>query len=424
MVEAALPDDRKPASAPPAGFVERLRAVHLQMVEAVLGGEGLGTVATLAADAVGAPVAICVPRLGISVASPDAPPAIVDEVARYVGDRTRDRPAEVPSALQSEIPITSGDEVVGAVVLISSPTAREPAAPEAAEFLHLAAVASLTEVAIEEAREEVEQNLRGSFLEDLRSRPDLEPREIVRRAGRLGCDLSRGAVVLCAELTTDRPRHVVATICGEYPGALAQHMDGVPATGTGAAVAPAGRVYALLPATGGDEAPEATLEAARRLAGRLQRHGTVGLSSFYTDPGEFGRAIQEAELVLDVLRQSDGMGGNPIQDIGTGTYRLLFRVLASHPEEVRSFYEDTVAPLVRYDEQYRTDLVGTLEAYLDQNCNMNATAAAIYAHRHTVAYRLDRVRELTNLDPMLSEDRERLGLGLKAYRIIAPRLPR
>jgi hypothetical protein len=28
------------------------------------------------------------------------------------------------------------------------------------------------------------------------------------------------------------------------------------------------------------------------------------------------------------------------------------------------------------------------------------------------------------LDPMQSEDRERLGLGLKAYRIIAPRLPR
>ena len=49
---------------------------------------------------------------------------------------------------------------------------------------------------------------------------------------------------------------------------------------------------------------------------------------------------------------------------------------------------------------------------------------AIYAHRHTVAYRLDRVRELTGLDPTQSEDRERLGLGLKAYRIIAPRLPK
>ena len=170
-----------------------------------------------------------------------------------------------------------------------------------------------------------------------------------------------------------------------------------------------------------DDAPEATLTVARRLATRLQRHGIVGLSSFYADPAELGRAIQEAELVLDVLRRSDV----PIaEEIGTGTYRLLFRVLASHPEEVRSFYDDTVAPIVAYDDQYATDLVGTLEAYLEQNCNMNATAATIYAHRHTVAYRLERVKELTGLDPMVSEDRERLGLGLKAYRIIAPRLPR
>jgi DNA-binding PucR family transcriptional regulator len=99
-------------------------------------------------------------------------------------------------------------------------------------------------------------------------------------------------------------------------------------------------------------------------------------------------------------------------------------VLASHPQEVRSFYEDTVAPLVRYDAQYSTDLLGTLSAYLGNNCNMNATAQSIHAHRHTVGYRLDRVRELTGLDPLRSEDRERLGLGLKAYRIIAPGLPR
>ena len=35
---------------------------------------------------------------------------------------------------------------------------------------------------------------------------------------------------------------------------------------------------------------------------------------------------------------------------------------------------------MRYDDQYGTDLVATLEAYLDHDCNMNATAAAIYAH--------------------------------------------
>jgi hypothetical protein len=31
---------------------------------------------------------------------------------------------------------------------------------------------------------------------------------------------------------------------------------------------------------------------------------------------------------------------------------------------------------------------------------------------------------MTGLYPFRSEDRERLGLGLKAYRIIAPSLPR
>ena len=386
-------------AAAPAPLVERLRVVHLKMVDAVLSGEGLGRVAELAAEAAGSPVAIVIPRLGPAALSPGVQ-ADVGALRRYVGDRARGRPASVPPGIGGEVPIASGDETIGRVLLLGEPD------EEGLEFLHLAAVACLTEVAVEEAREEVEQNLRGSFLEELRSRPDMDPVEIVRRAGRLGCDLSRGAVVLCAELTTDRPRHVVATIAGEYPGALAQHMED--------------RVYAVLPA----ETPESTQAAARELATRLQRHGIVGVSSFYGDPAELSRAIQEAELVLDVLRRSDGEGGPIPEDIGRGTYRLLFRVLASHPEEVRSFYEDTVAPAVRYDDQYATDLVGTLEAYLDRNCNMNATAAAIYAHRHTVAYRLDRVKELTGLDPMQSEDRERLGLGLKAYRIIAPRLPR
>jgi sugar diacid utilization regulator len=398
-----MPQPRLQPDSGSTGLVARLRELHLQMVDAVLGGEGLGRVAQLVSGVVGGPVAILVPRLAVAAVYPQD--AEIGAVRRYASDRIKDRPSSIPDSLVAEAPIQSGDEMLGLVALLRGPG---EVSLDATEFLHLAAVASLTEVAVEEAKEEVEQNLRGSLLEELRSRPDLDSREVVRRAGRLGCDLSRGAVILCAELTTDRPRHVVATISGEHPGALAQHMDD-------------SRVYALLPAVGADDAPERTLEAARRLATRLQRHGTVGVSSFYADPADLSRAIQEAELVLDVLRQSDA----PIaEDIGTGTYRLLFRVLASHPEEVRSFYEDTVAPIVRYDDQYRTDLVGTLEAYLEQNCNMNATAATIYAHRHTVAYRLDRVKELTGLDPMQSEDRERLGLGLKAYRIIAPRLPR
>jgi sugar diacid utilization regulator len=375
-------------------LVEHLRSVHLEMVGAVLGGHGLERVAMLAGEAAGAPVAIVVPRLGVAVGASG-------ELRGYVADRLRGRSVATPDAVSLEVPITSGDTAVGAILLLGD------AGDDAAEYLSLAAVASLTELAIADARDEVERNVRGSFLEDLRGKVEQDGPDVVRRAGRLGTDLSKGAVGLCAEIDGGRPRHVATSIGADHDGALAEWLPDD------------GRVIALLPALAGGAEP--TLASARRLATRLSEHATIGLSSFHADPADAGRALQEAELVLDVVRRS----GTPIaEDIGSGTYRLLLRVLASHPEEVASFYEDTIAPLVAYDAQYGTDLVGTLEAWFEHDCSASATAAAIFAHRHTVSYRLERVRELTGLNPGASEDRERLGLGLKALRIVGPELPR
>lgn len=360
------------------------RGAHLEMVGAVLAGDGLERVAEIASAHAGAPVAVIVPRLG-------APVEAWAILERYVGSRLAGgRPARPPE-VAAEVPIASGGKELGAVLLLG------PGRPDAGEYLHVAAIAALTEIAVAEARDETEQSLRGSFLEELLTRDETDARDVVRRAARLGCDLSRGCVALCADPGDRSPGRLLAAIASERHGALAQTVGG--------------RVYALLPGE---------LDEARAVASRLGRQATVGLSSFYADPADARRALEEAELVLGVT----AAGGAADDGIGGGTYRLLFRVLASHPEEVRAFYDDTVAPLVRYDQQYSTDLIGTLDAYLSNNCNMNATAQTIHAHRHTVGYRLERVRELAGLDPFRTEDRERLGLGLKAYRIIAPTLPR
>jgi PucR C-terminal helix-turn-helix domain/GGDEF-like domain len=355
------------------------------MVGAVLAGDGLERVAEIAAARAGAPVAVIVPRLGV-------PLERWGRHERYVAARLAGGRPPRPDDVVAEVPIASGGRELGAVLLLGR------GRPDAADYLHMAAIAALTEVAVAEARDETEQSLRGSFLEEVLSRPELEPTEVERRARRLGCDLDAGYVALCATPNGRGPGRVTASILAEVPGALAQSVEG--------------KVYALLP---GDP------ELARRAAARLGRHALVGVSSHRSGGAELRRALEEAELVLGVTAAG---GGPPGEEIGEGTYRLLFRVLASHPQEVRSFYEDTVAALVRYDEQYSSDLVGTLSAYLENNCNMAATAQAIHAHRHTVGYRLERVKELSGLDPLKSEDRERLGLGLKAYRIIAPSLPR
>jgi hypothetical protein len=340
------------------------RGAHLEMMAAVLAGEGLGRVAEIAARHAGGEVHIEIPRLGL------APPT---------------RPATI------RVPIMSGPEEVGAVLLLGD------GGPDAGEYLHVAALAALTELAVVEAREDAERALRGSFLEELLSTPEMEPEAIERRARLLGCDLSAGAVGLCADPGERSPGPALQTIATEVAGAIAQSVGS--------------KVYAILPGL-----PERAAE----VAALVGKHARVGISSHYRNAADLRRALEEAELVLEVQSR----GGTGAADMGDGTYRLLFRVLASHPEEIRSFYEDTVAPIVRYDREYSSELVHTLETYLAQNCNMNATAAAIYAHRHTIAYRLERIRDLTGFDPMRTEDRERLGLGLKAFRIIEPSLPR
>ncbi len=111
----------------------------------------------------------------------------------------------------------------------------------------------------------------------------------------------------------------------------------------------------------------------------------------------------------------------------TGAYRLLLPAMSEDPAELQRFYAETVAPLVAYDEQYETDLVQTLETYLDADGNVAGTAARLFTHRHTVRYRLERVKDLTSLDVSSTDGREKLGLGLKAMRVLgiaAPARPR
>ena len=81
------------------------------------------------------------------------------------------------------------------------------------------------------------------------------------------------------------------------------------------------------------------------------------------------------------------------------------------PSELQGFFDETVAPLAAYDDQYETDLVRTLETFLDNNGNVARTAERLFTHRHTIRYRLDACRELTGLDVSSTDGRERLVTG-------------
>ena len=118
-------------------------------------------------------------------------------------------------------------------------------------------------------------------------------------------------------------------------------------------------------------------------------HVTIGRSRRATDPVDLYRAGSEARLAVNV-GEAEGRPLLAFED--TGAYRLLLPAMSDDPAELERFYAETIQPLADYDEQYETELVATVEAYLDNDGNVAATAKQLFTHRHTVRYRLERVR--------------------------------
>ena len=373
-----------------AAAVEGLRRVHLGMIDAVLAGEGLARVAALAARELGGAVAIVLPAVDVAVAAPRLGDDRLAAVGRYVTERVLGRPAEVPAELVAEVAVVSGDQRLGSVALLDARPARH-----AREILQLAALAALTAVALEQGASLTQRHARARLLEDLRSAPARPAGEVIARARRLGCDLSEGASALCVRPVPGDAERVLAVIAQDLPGALA--------------VSRGDHVEALLPAPPGS-ARVTTDAAARRLAERLRRRAPTGLAPFERDAGDLPRALRVAELVL-VLGEREGL---ELDELLSGSWRMLLRVAVGDPPQLEALVDSTVGPALARDRTSVAELLDTLRAYLDQGANMNATAAAIYAHRHTIAHRLGRVRELTGHDPQTPRGQAQLTLGLQA----------
>jgi len=120
-------------------------------------------------------------------------------------------------------------------------------------------------------------------------------------------------------------------------------------------------------------------------------------------------ASRMADTVLDLpeayreARQALIIGGM-IQEEGEfvvgygdlGVKRLLY-LMIDHPEFDR-FYEETLAPLESYDQEWESELVPSVRVYLEQGANLNSAARALFIHRHTLRYRLEQIAEILKVD--------------------------
>jgi sugar diacid utilization regulator len=246
--------------------------------------------------------------------------------------------------------------------------------------------------------------------------------ELLAQGKKLGTDLGPGASVVIIRAHPRSPteedwrRRMLALVArgarSLSPGALS-----APTTDDAG-----GEIAVLLPDGDGEVGRRAASAILRELESGLPGFAfAIGRSRRVEDPLELQRARNEALLAANVVEGEPGRTELGYED--TGTYQLLLPHM-NDPVELRRFYDETVRPLVAYDEQYETDLLGTLTTFLECDANVNATASRLITHRHTVRYRFERVRELTGLDVSSTDGREKLSLGLKAMRVLGIAPPR
>ena len=93
-----------------------------------------------------------------------------------------------------------------------------------------------------------------------------------------------------------------------------------------------------------------------------------------------------------------------------GLLNIIFAV--ENINSLLQYKTNTIGKLEKFDLENGTNYIGILKSYLDNDCNMNYAAKSFYLHRNTMAYHLNKISEILNVDLYSMKDRTRLYMAL------------
>ena len=97
-------------------------------------------------------------------------------------------------------------------------------------------------------------------------------------------------------------------------------------------------------------------------------------------------------------------------------YKLLLEV--KDKSLLNNYYKDVLGKLVEYDKENRTDLVGFLKVYLENNGSQQTVAEKQYIHRNTVNNQIKKIEKITGFNPLEIEEKMKFVLGFYIKDII------
>jgi PucR family transcriptional regulator, purine catabolism regulatory protein len=153
---------------------------------------------------------------------------------------------------------------------------------------------------------------------------------------------------------------------------------------------------------------------AARIAEAVQARGwsgvRVGRSRGKRGADELAPALQEARAAALAAIPNP----RPVVDItGLGLAGLLAGL--GGDLGAGAFVAHVLGPVIEHDAREGASMLATLRAYLRHGCRPGPAAAQLCIHRHTLAYRLERIAALTGRNLRDGADLLELGLALELH---------
>lgn len=246
---------------------------------------------------------------------------------------------------------------------------------------------------------EAEEALRREVIHDLLV-GGADPLELDERARFAGLDPEPVHHVVVAETAT--PISPTAPVHDRVRAELAARAPGRAMT----TIITGGQLVVLVPADRPDQA-RVVLDALHGVDGH---HWRCGVGRAAADLVDVHRAYAEA---VEALRLARAFALDPFVSFDAV---LPYRLIAADPGVAEELVAEVVAPLAGA----RGDLLTTLAAFVEHGGNMAAVARALSLGPRSVAYRIDRIAELTGRSPRDPQGRLTLELALLCRRLVEP----
>lgn len=250
-----------------------------------------------------------------------------------------------------------------------------------------------------------QEGARREFLSELLYGSDTSPEELLGRAHSFGYDLSLSYLALVGmgpDSKQGRETVVAAAVSAAAGGAAAEPII----------MQKAGHTIALLPTEPFADVAVVPEKLAAELGGKWRfgvggpALGLEGIRKAYLEAREALEIGVALSLEGNVFRFED---------------LLLYHFLRADLGLVDRFVTQMLGPLIEYDERRKGELLKTLELYFKADGSVKLAGEMLFAHPHTVTYRLKQIQRLTGWSLRDPEDKLRLHLATRAYRLAEAR---